>query len=286
MQTMVLTNNVSVPSVGFGTFRAQQGADGVFLQALFSGYRHFDTASFYENETQLGRELISSGIARKELFLTSKAWRDEMGGPQIKAALERSCQRLGCDYLDLYLIHWPKQSPTDEKWLERVLESWAALEQCYRDGTVRAIGVSNFLPHHLKPLLRSCNVRPMVNQLEFHPGYVQWPAVRFCQHYGILVEAWSPLGRGRVLQEELLGRIGKRYGKTPAQICIRFALQCGVLPLPKSCDAQRMVQNRAVFDFSLTEEEVSELLSLPQMGWSGEHPDRPREVLQPCGKQA
>lgn len=283
MQTFLLENGVPIPSVGFGTFRAQQGGDGVFLRALQAGYRHFDTASFYENEEQIRRELMGSGIDRNQLFLTSKAWKTELGGSQIKAALERSCARIHTDYLDLYLIHWPKQSPTDEEWLEHVLESWAALEECYQAGMVRAIGVSNFLPHHLKPLLRSCKVYPMVNQLEFHPGYVQWPAVQFCRRYGILVEAWSPLGRGQVLQEPLLERIGARYGKTPAQVCLRFALQCGILPLPKSSDPQRMVQNRSVFDFSLSEEEISELLSLPQMGWSGEHPDRPRAQSCPVG---
>ena len=177
------------------------------------------------------------------------------------------------DYMDLYLIQWPRPDAACEEWKELDRGSWRAMEELYRAGRVRAIGVSNFLPHHLENLLEVCTVPPMVDQIEFHPGYVQWETVEFCRASQILVEAWSPLGRQRLADDPLLAELAGKYGVSQAQICLRFALDCGVVPLPKSADAGRMRQNLAL-DFALEAEDLERLRTMPQTGWSGLHPDK------------
>ncbi|MEE0420224.1 MAG: aldo/keto reductase [Lachnospiraceae bacterium] len=275
MEDFKLLNGVTIPKIGFGTYKSVEGEDKeTILRALRCGYRHLDTAAFYGNEEILGKSLRESGIPRDELFITSKIWRDDLGYDRARKSFEDSLQRLGTDYLDLCLIHWPKSGPGDEEWRKKDRETWKALEELYLAGRVRAIGVSNFLPHHLLNLMESASVVPMVDQLEFHPGYIQKAAVDFCQKHGILVEAWSPIGRGRVLEEPLLLELARSYGKTPAQICLRFALQCNVLPLPKSSSEERMRENMKVFDFTISQEDIYRIMTLPQVGWSGEHPDR------------
>lgn len=271
----VLSNGVSVPAVGFGTYKT--GDDGgVLSAAIEQGYRHFDTASFYGTEAALGRAVAESGLPRSDFFLASKLWKTEMGYDAALRAFDATLERLGTDYLDLYLIHWPRPDLELEDWAGLDRETWRALERLYESGRVRAIGVSNFLPHHLEPLLSSANVAPMVDQLEFHPGYAQEETVAFCQAHGILVEAWSPLGRNRLTGHPLLSRLAEAHGVSPAQICLHFALQRGVLPLPKSSSPERMAENLDLFSFSLTEEEMGALDAMPPAGWSGEHPDRPR----------
>ena len=183
------------------------------------------------------------------------------------------------DYLDLYLIHWPRPDDLTAEWKNLDVETWKALEDLYKSKKVRAIGVSNFLPHHLNNLLERTRIIPMVNQLEFHPGYMQKAAVDFSQRLGIQVEAWSPIGRARVLQEPLLMELAEKYQVSVAQICIRFALQCGVLPLPKSSSGERMCQNLDVFGFNIEDDDMHQLMTLPQLGWSGEHPDRERVII-------
>ena len=178
--------------------------------------------------------------------------------------------------LELYLIHWPRPSDLNAEWRDLDVETWKALEDLYKSKKIRAIGVSNFLPHHLNNLLERTSITPMVNQLEFHPGYIQKAAVDFCKQMGIQVEAWSPIGRARVLKEPLLMELAEKYQVSVAQICIRFALQCGVLPLPKSSSGERMHQNLDVFGFDIEENDMYQLMTLPQIGWSGEHPDRER----------
>ena len=211
--------------------------------------------------------------------MTSKLWKDEMGYENALAAFERSLQKLGTDYLDLYLIHWPRPDDLTAEWQQLDRDTWRALEDLYRAGRVRAIGVSNFLPHHLRSLMKTAEVMPMVNQIEFHPGYPQTYTVEFCKAHGILPEAWSPLGRTRVLQDERLAGIAAKYGKSVAQLCVRFALQCGVAPLPKSSSPARMQANLDVFDFVISDEDMDRILTLPQFGWSGLHPDYPRETV-------
>lgn len=278
--TFTLSNGVEVPAVGFGTYKAADNQDeAVISEAIRQGYRHFDTAAFYFNEEEVGRAIRKSGIPRKEFFITSKVWRDRLGYESTLKEFEESLKKLGMDYLDLYLIHWPRPADLAAKWKKLDIETWRAMEELYRSGKVRAIGVSNFLPHHLNNLIEGAEIVPMVNQLEFHPGYMQKAAVDFCKELGIQVEAWSPIGRSRVLKEPLIEELADKYGVSKAQICIRFALQCGVLPLPKSSASERMRQNREVFDFIIEDNDMYRLMTLPQIGWSGEHPDR--ETIPP-----
>ena len=280
MEDFKLLNGVTIPKIGFGTYKSVEGNDKeVILRALRCGYRHLDTAAFYGNEEILGKSVKESGVPRDELFITSKIWKEDLGYDQARKSFEDSLKRLGMDYLDLCLIHWPKSDPEDAQWRKKDKETWKALEELYLAGKVRAIGVSNFLPHHLLNLMESASVVPMVDQLEFHPGYIQKTAVEFCQKHGILVEAWSPIGRGRVQEEPLLLELAQAYGKTPAQICLRFALQCQVLPLPKSSSKERMKENMEVFDFTISQTDMYRIMTLPQIGWSGEHPDRARVCI-------
>ncbi len=279
MEKFTLSNGVEIPAVGYGTYLTSEKDDGTVAAALAAGYRHFDTASFYGTEQALGDALKASGVPREELFLTSKLWKDEMGYKNALAAFERSLQKLGTDYLDLYLIHWPRPDDLTAEWRQLGRDTWRALEELYRAGRVRAIGVSNFLPHHLRNLMETAEIMPMVNQIEFHPGYPQTYTVEFCKAHGILPEAWSPLGRTRVLQDERLAGIAAKYVKSVAQLCVRFALQCGVAPLPKSSSPARMQANLDVFDFVISDEDMDRILTLPQFGWSGQHPDYPRETV-------
>lgn len=279
MEKFTLSNGVEIPAVGYGTYLTSEKDDGTVAAALAAGYRHFDTASFYDTEQALGDALKAAGVPREELFLTSKLWKDEMGYENALAAFERSLQKLGTDYLDLYLIHWPRTDDLTAEWRQLDRDTWRALEELYRAGRVRAIGVSNFLPHHLRNLMETAEIAPMVNQIEFHPGYPQTWNVEFCKAHGILPEAWSPLGRTRVLQDERLAGIAAKYGKTVAQLCVRFALQCGVVPLPKSSSPARMQANLDVFDFVISDEDMDRILTLPQFGWSGLHPDYPKASI-------
>ncbi len=277
MENFTLSNGVEIPAVGYGTYLTSEKDDGTIAAALSAGYRHFDTASFYGTEQALGDALKAAGVPRGALFLTSKLWKDEMGYENALAAFERSLQRLGTDYLDLYLIHWPRTDDLSAEWRQLDRDTWRALEELYRAGRVRAIGVSNFLPHHLRNLMETAEVMPMVNQIEFHPGYPQTYNVEFCKARGILPEAWSPLGRTRVLQDDRLAGIAAKYGKSVAQLCVRFALQRGVVPLPKSSSPARMAANLDVFDFVISDEDMDRILTLPQFGWSGLHPDEPKK---------
>lgn len=275
--TYTLNNGVKLPWAAFGTYKAAQGNNVEILKmAIDSGYRYFDTASFYGTEEYLGQAIKMSGIPREEFFIASKMWKDEMGYEEAKKAFAGSLKKLGTDYLDLYLIHWPLPQPGHETWKALDIETWRALEELYEEGRVRAIGLSNFLPHHIENLLENCRVKPMADQLEFHPGYTQEAAVRYCQEHGILVQAWSPIGRGRVLEDELIAGMASKYGVSPAQICLRYALQRDVLPLPKSSSEERMRQNQDLFSFEISGEDMYRIDTMPQTGWSGEHPDRER----------
>ena len=275
--TFTLANGVEIPAVGFGTYKAAADNDeAIISEAIRQGYRHLDTATFYFNEEAVGKAVQESGIPREEFFLTSKVWRDRLGYDSTLREFEESCKKLGTNYLDLYLIHWPRPNDLTAEWKDLDVETWKALEDLYKSKKVRAIGVSNFLPHHLNNLMERTSIIPMVNQLEFHPGYMQKAAVDFSQRLGIQVEAWSPIGRARVLGEPLLQELAEKYQVSAAQLCIRFALQCGVLPLPKSSSGERMRQNLDVFGFNIEDDDMHQLMTLPQLGWSGEHPDRER----------
>ena len=274
MESFVLSNGVTIPAVGFGTWKAAE-TDGVAVlsEAIRAGYRHIDTASFYGTEESVGKAVAQSGVARGELFITTKAWKTEMGYDNILHAFDKSCQMMGLDYVDLYLIHWPLPAPDCADWKTLDRDSWKAMERIYEQGGAKAIGVSNFLVHHLENLLAGCNIAPMADQVEFHPGYTQWDTVEFAQKHGIQMEAWSPLGRQRLAQEPLLNQLAEKYGVSLAQLCLKFALQCNVIPLPKSSNPERMRQNLAL-DFTINDEDMERIHAMPQAGWSGQHPDR------------
>lgn len=269
-----LNNGMKIPCVGFGTYKAAEGNNVEVLKtAIESGYRYFDTASFYQTEDFLGQAIRESNLPREDFFLVSKMWKDEMGYQQTKDALEKSLKRLGTDYLDIYLIHWPRPSADCENWKELDLETWRAMEELQKEGKIRGLGLSNFLPHHIKNILENGTVKPVVNQLELHPGYMQQAAVQYCKEHGIQMQAWSPIGRRRILEDGLILELAGKYQVSPAQLCLRFLLQNDIIPLPKSSSMERMKQNMDLFHFEISEEDVSRLATMPQAGWSGEHPD-------------
>ena len=276
-----LANGVQIPCIGYGTWQTPNDQTRAAVSAALGlGYRHIDTAWCYGNEQGVGQGIRDSGVPRDQLFVTTKHWVTARGYEQTIAAVEDSLKNLGLDYLDLYLIHWPCVLRSDAAWEEINAQTWRGFEKMYNDGKIRALGVSNFQAKHLDALEKFCTVKPMVNQLEFHPGYLQWDNVRDSMERGILVEAWSPLGSGAVLQNELLASIGKRYGKTTAQVCVRSALQNGVLPLPKSVHPVRMAQNADVFDFALSEEECAKIAAMPTLGFSTYLPEEaPADAL-------
>ena len=264
-----LYNGVSFDPVAYGTYKAEPGS---VTKALKAGYRYFDTASFYKNEEMVGSELKASGIPREELFIASKIWPDEFGYKETFEAFERSISKLQTDHLDLYLIHWPI-AEGDKQWKSRVVDTWNAMSELYKAGKIRAIGVSNFLPHHMKVILDNCEIKPMVDQLELHIGYMQQYAVDFCRANDIHVQAWSPLGRGRLKEDPVITKMAKKYLVSSEKLMLRFLNQNDISILPKSNDLARMTDNLDIFGFTIDDYDMSFLLSLPQLGYSGEHPD-------------
>ena len=272
-----LNNGVQIPCLGYGTYKAAEDESAAVIRmAIEAGYRYFYTASFYGTEKYLGEAVKNSGIPRKEFSLVSKVWKTEMGYEETKAAFARTLENLQTDYLDLYLIHWPLPTPDYEDWKNLDIETWRAMEELYKEGKIRAIGLSNFLPHHIENLLQNCEVIPAVDQLEYHPGYTQEAAVQYCKEHDILVQAWSPIGRGRMFGDSLFAELTEKYQISPAQLCLKFAVQNGVIPLPKSSTIERMKQNQDLFSFEISKEDMYRIQTMPQVGWSGEHPDRKR----------
>lgn len=273
-----LNDGSRIPKIGFGTYNEEfkDNKESV-LQAIECGYRFFDTASLYETERSLGNALKESGIERSEVIIETKLWIDEMGEENVKAALERSLNRLQTDYVDIYMIHWPRQTGADdENWKELDIETYRTMEGFVKEGKVKRLGLSNFLPHHLKNILENCTIRPVVDQLELHPGYSQEAATDFCKKNGVLPMAWSPLGRGRenaTIGNSILVRLSEKYGKSIQQINLRFLLQKDILPIPKASTKEHMMANLDVFDFELSEDDVSMLTCMPQTAWLDEHPD-------------
>lgn len=277
----VLSNNVKMPKVGYGTYKSTDGSDErIVRMALEAGYRLLDTAAAYGNEEYVGKAIQESGIPRNEIFLTSKAWKTNLGYEKTKKSFEESLERLKTDYLDLFLIHWPKPDPESTDWKELDQGSWKAMEEFYCQGKVRAIGCSNFLPHHMEALMETATVRPMVNQLELHVGYLQEAAVQYCKKCGIQVQAWSPLGRRRVLEEPMVIKVAEKYKVSPAQFLLRFLLQQDIGVIPKASSVERMRQNLELPEFVIEETDMYLLRCLPQIGWGGEHPDLPRVAPQ------
>ena len=278
--TYTLNNGVEVPCIAFGTYKAAEGNSAdIIAAAIDEGYRYFDTASFYETEEYLAEAIQKSGLPREDFFIATKLWKEEMGYEETLAAFERSSKRLNTDYIDLYLIHWPKPTHDYENWKQLNIDTWKALEKLYKEGKVRAIGVSNFLPHHLDNLFENCEIKPMVDQIEYHPGYTQEATVQYCKQHDILVQAWSPIARGRILQDVTLIEMAEKYSVSVAKLALRFCIQNEVLPLPKASSKERMRENMDLFDFEISDEDMKRLNTLPQIGWSGEHPDRVRVTL-------
>lgn len=280
--TYTLSNGVEIPAVGYGTWQTPSGdvARESVKAALEAGYRHIDTAAAYGNEADVGAGIKASGVARKDIFLTTKHWIMDRGYTKTIAAVENSLQALGTDYLDLYLVHWPCVEKSNPDWKEINASTWRGFEKMYKEGKIRAIGVSNFLPEQILALEETAEIKPMVNQIEFHPGYYQPELVRWSLDHGMVVEAWSPLGCGAVLSDPTIGKIAAKHGKSPAQVCIRFALQSGVVPMPKSVHPERIADNTKVFDFELDEEDMTAIKTMPPLGYSTYHPTQaPADTL-------
>jgi diketogulonate reductase-like aldo/keto reductase len=256
--TVKLNNGVDMPRLGLGVFKAEPGEETVNAVgwALEAGYRHIDTATVYGNEADVGEGLRRSGMSRKDVFITTKVWNSDQGYDSTMRALDESLGRLETEYVDLYLIHWPVK--------DKRLETWKALVQLQRDGKCRAIGVSNFMEKHLDELLGSTDVVPAVNQIEYSPFLQQLQLHEKCSALGIRLEAYSPLTRARRLDDPTIGALAREYGKTPAQIMIRWVLQKGVVVIPKSSHRERIVENADVFDFVLTEEHMAVIARLDE----------------------
>lgn len=274
MMKFTLSNGNTIPSLGFGTWQMEnREAAQAVKNALQSGYCHIDTARAYQNEEGVGQGIRESGRKREEVFLTTKLLNGYLNREDPEVCIQESLEKLGVTYLDLMLVHWPATANYMEDWQAYNLKTWRVLERYVKQGVLRSIGVSNFLPQHLEPLLDQAEIPPVVNQIECHPGYMQWGVGQYCKSKGILVEAWSPLGNGGVLSDARLGQIAQKYGKSVAQICIRWNLQHGVLPLPKASSPGHMTSNLQVFDFEIQASDMAVIDSLPLMGYSGLDPD-------------
>jgi methylglyoxal/glyoxal reductase len=265
--TTVLANGVKMPWLGLGVWKAKEGSEveNAVKEAIRVGYRSIDTAAVYKNEEGVGKAIKESGVAREDLFITTKVWNSDQGYESTLQAFETSRKKLGLEYVDLYLVHWPVQG--------KYKETWKAMEKLYKEGRVRAIGVSNFKIHHLKDLLADCEVKPMVNQVEFHPYLTQKDLLAFCKEQQIQLEAWSPLMQGEVVNVPEIKELAEKYGKTPAQIVLRWDLQHGVVTIPKSVKAHRIKENADLFDFELTAEDMAKLDGLNKDHRFGPDPD-------------
>lgn len=265
--TTTLHNGVKMPWFGLGVFKVQEGSEVVesVKAALKNGYKSIDTAAVYGNEEGVGQAIKEAGVPREELFITTKVWNADQGYETTLQAFETSMDKLGLDYLDLYLIHWPVAG--------KYKETWKALEKLYKDGRVRAIGVSNFHVHHLKDLMADAEIKPMVNQVEYHPHLAQTELLQFCKAEGIQMEAWSPLKQGELLSEPTIVGIAEKHGKSPAQVILRWDLQNEVVTIPKSIKEHRIIQNADIFDFELTAEDMDVLNGLNKDERVGPDPD-------------
>lgn len=267
---------MKIPCMGFGTYRGTDvncDVKKMVLDAIEVGHRYFDTASLYGTEVALGQAIKESGIPREEFFIVTKLWTDEMGYENTKKACAESLEKLQMDYLDLYLIHWPKSDEEDTNWKAIDIETWKALEDLVDEGKTKGIGLSNFLPHHIENLKDIWRIKPVVNQLEIHPGYSQEAAITYCQANDIQVQAWSPLGRSRILEDPYMLQLAEKYQVSVSQICLKFILQKGVIPLPKSANPERMKINCDLFSFEISSEDMWQLATMPQTLWLGQHPD-------------
>ena len=267
--TVTLRNGVKMPLLGLGTWQSAEGSEveQSVRWALELGYRHIDTAAIYQNERGVGRAVREGGVPREQLFVTTKVWNDDIraGHDAVLRAIDTSLRKLDMDYVDLYLVHWPVKG--------KYKEAWRAMEKIHADGKAKAIGVSNFMVHHLKDLLPDARTAPMVNQVEMHPRLVQSELMAFCRENRIVQEAWSPLMKGKVGQIPQIQETAKHHGKTAAQVALRWNIQHGVVTIPKSVKRERLVENAGIFDFQLTAQEMATIDALDKHERVGPDPD-------------
>lgn len=264
---VTFNNGVTMPMFGLGTFKTPPGetTEQSVRWALKAGYRKIDTASFYENEEGVGKGIKSSGVPREEIFITTKVWPTDMGYESTLEAFDRSRKKLDIDVLDLYLVHWPDKA--------KYLDTWKALEKLYADGKIRSIGISNFEPHHIDKLKAQTEVAPVLNQVELHPYLNQKEIRDHCAKTDIVVEAWSPIAKGKVLDDPVIQEIAKAHEKNPVQVTLRWELQHNVVVIPKSVHKDRIEENMKLFDFELSDEEMKKIDALHNDGRLGPHPD-------------
>lgn len=279
MQYTKLLNNIEIPMLGYGTYKTAADEEGLQMikDAIKAGYRHIDTAQGYKNEHLVGQAIRESGIPRNQFFVTTKVWNDNQGYDKTKESIEESLNRLNIDYIDLLLIHWPIPQGKNDEWKKLNQETWKAMEEYYDAGLIKAIGVSNFLEHHLNNLLESARIMPMVNQLEIHPYYQQQSTVKFCQDKGIIVESWGPLMRGKAFKDPKLIELAQRNNISVAQLCIRYCLDRNIVTLQKSSKFERMIDNARVFGYHLDEYTMNEIAKLDTDWCYTFHPDRNEE---------
>lgn len=261
MENDTLSNGVQIPKIGFGTWQIPDGEEAYnsVAHALKVGYNHVDTAQIYGNEVSVGKAIADSDLAREEIFLTTKVWNDKHDYELAKASIDESLEKLGVDYVDLLLIHWPNPEPIRDHWKEGNAGAWKAMEEAYKEGKVRAIGVSNFMIHHLEALFETTEIKPHVNQVLLAPGCPQDELVTFCEDHDILLEAYSPLGTGTIFSNDVAKEVAEANGKSVAQVALRWSLQKGFLPLPKSVTPKNIEANLDIFDFELSAEDVAKL---------------------------
>lgn len=261
METYTLSNGVTIPKLGFGTWQIPDGEEAyqAVSHALKVGYTHIDTAQAYQNEASVGRAIAESELPREDIFLTTKVWNSNHSYELAKASIDNSLKTLGVDYLDLLLIHWPNPQAFRDRWQEANAETWRAMEEYYKAGKIRAIGVSNFMQHHLAALFETAEVKPMVNQILLAPGCPQEELVAFCRQHDILLEAYSPLGTGSIFSNELAKQLAEKYDKSVAQLALRWSLQKAFLPLPKSVTPKNITSNLDIFDFVISDEDEVKL---------------------------
>lgn len=276
--TLTLYNGVKIPGIGFGVWQIPQDVTAKCVKdAIKAGYRNIDTAAAYHNEVEVGegiRQAIKElGLRREDLFISTKLWNDHRGYEKAKEAIETSLKNLDIDYIDLYMLHWPAVEKWHKNWRDINSDTWKAVEEYYEKGSLKAIGVANYLAHHIQALCQDSNIKPMVNQIEYHPGFGQVASARYCQEHDIVVEAWSPFGSGEVLKNPILQTIADKYHKDTAQICLRWLLQKDIIPLSKSTHESRIISNTKVFDFALSKQDMEIIDTMPFCGGMRFQPD-------------
>jgi diketogulonate reductase-like aldo/keto reductase len=271
----VLSNGIKIPKIGFGTWQIPDGEVAVeaVKYALQTGYRHIDTAAIYGNEEGVGQGIIESGVPRNEIFLTTKVWNSDQGYETTLKAFELSLKKLKTDYVDLYLIHWPAVN-VYENYQQVNLETWRAMEKIFKEGKAKAIGVCNFFEHHLTPLLEKAEIKPMVDQIEINPGNPADDVVEFCHKNNILVQAYSPMMKGKIFDIDLMKELEEKYHKTIPQIVLRWVIDRNINPLSKSITPERIASNFDIFDFKLEDFDMNQMKSLSSLGRVGTHPDK------------